>query len=326
MKPFHTIAIPHKDILEGRLTMDVFAADLWDVCQNRGSDEYKDAETFFRKTYLTQGLEDIIAIVEKRLHGGGGDPVMQIQTPFGGGKTHTLIAMYHKAKEWEVRSVIAVGEKLRTGSKPEDFETPWSVMEEQLSGGRQFSSVIPPGGEQIRSFLQKHAPVLILMDEFIPYLNTADAVSVERSTLTTLVLTFLHNLSNIASQMKDVSFVFTTTPSNPYNKTERGEEIVSQLQNITARREIIKSPVQDHEITSIIRRRLFSDIDDDGVKRHLLQNLWTTQSVRTYFQQAFSLANTRRDLFRHIHSCLKWWMPYIIAGVVFPHFKGHEAF
>ena len=53
MKPLHTIAVPRKDILEGRLTMDVFAADLWEVSQNRGPDEYKDAETFFKKTYLT---------------------------------------------------------------------------------------------------------------------------------------------------------------------------------------------------------------------------------------------------------------------------------
>lgn len=47
MKPFHTIAVPHKDILEGRLTMDVFAADLWEVSQKRGPDKYKDTETFF---------------------------------------------------------------------------------------------------------------------------------------------------------------------------------------------------------------------------------------------------------------------------------------
>ena len=72
MKAFHTIAIPHKDILEGRLTMDVFAADLWEVNQNRGPDEYKDAETFLKKTYLTQGLENLLNIVGKRLHGEGG--------------------------------------------------------------------------------------------------------------------------------------------------------------------------------------------------------------------------------------------------------------
>lgn len=59
MKPFYTIAVPHEDILEGRLTMDVFAADLWEVSQNRGPEEYKDSDLFFRKTYLTEGLESL---------------------------------------------------------------------------------------------------------------------------------------------------------------------------------------------------------------------------------------------------------------------------
>src|SRR3990172_7486547 len=105
MKAFHTIAVPHQDILEGRLTMDVFAADLWEVSQGRGPDEYRDPETFFRKTYLTEGLKNLLDVVERRLQGKGGDPVIQIQTPFGGGKTHALIAMYHRAKEWDAKPV-----------------------------------------------------------------------------------------------------------------------------------------------------------------------------------------------------------------------------
>lgn len=59
MRAFHTITIPHKDILHGRLTMDVFAADLWEVHQKRGPDEYKDAGIFFDKTYLTEGLNQV---------------------------------------------------------------------------------------------------------------------------------------------------------------------------------------------------------------------------------------------------------------------------
>src|SRR4030042_7031187 len=112
MKAFHTVAVPHQDILEGRLTMDVFAADLWEVTQQRGSDEYRDAEIFFKKTYLTEGLKNLLTVVEKRLRGSGGDPVIQIQTPFGGGKTHALIVMYHKADQWGARKVDIVGTAL----------------------------------------------------------------------------------------------------------------------------------------------------------------------------------------------------------------------
>jgi hypothetical protein len=259
---FHTIAVPQRDILEGRMTMDVFAADLWDVFKNRGPDEYKDEVQFFQKTYMTEGLKSLLALVEKRLQEKGGDPVIQLQTSFGGGKTHALIAMYHKAREWRVRPVVLVGEKLKTGSTARDFDTLWGLMEEQLTGSkREFSSVVPPGGEQIKKLLEGHLPVLILMDELVSYLNTADAVRVENTTLITLTLTFLHNLTNVVSEIPGASFVLTTTPSNPYNRTPRGEEIVADLQNITARREIIKSPVQEQEITQVIRRRLFSRLE-----------------------------------------------------------------
>jgi hypothetical protein len=160
MPAFHTIAIPHQDILEGRLTMDVFAADLWDVFKGRGHDEYRDAGQFFQKTYPTDGLKNLLSIVEKRLRGEGGDPVIQLQTPFGGGKTHALIAMYHKAKEWGVKTVVIVGEKLKTGSRAEDFDTLWGLMEEQLRGSvKDFASVIPPGGEQMKKLLERHCPV-----------------------------------------------------------------------------------------------------------------------------------------------------------------------
>jgi len=81
MNPFHTIAVPHADILEGRLTMDIFAADLWEVYNKRGPAEYKDAELFFKKTFLTKGLDTLMKVVEKRIRGKGGDSVIQLQTP-----------------------------------------------------------------------------------------------------------------------------------------------------------------------------------------------------------------------------------------------------
>ena len=72
MNPFHTIAVPHSDILEGRLTQDVFAADLWEVFNGRGPDEYKDAVQFFDKTYETDGLKHLLSVVEGRVSGRGG--------------------------------------------------------------------------------------------------------------------------------------------------------------------------------------------------------------------------------------------------------------
>ena len=128
MNPFHTIAVPHTDILEGRLTQDVFAADLWNVHHGRGPDEYRDAVQFFEKTYETDGLKRLLEVVEGRLSGHGGDPVIQIQTPFGGGKTHALIAMYHKAAEWNAAPAAIVGTPM--GAR----DTLWGALETQLTG------------------------------------------------------------------------------------------------------------------------------------------------------------------------------------------------
>ena len=120
-RSFHTIAIPHKDVLDGNLTMDVFAADLWEVFKGRAPAEYSDSDAFFNRTYLTQGLKDLLNVVEKRVSGNGGDPVIQLQTPFGGGKTHALIALYHKSKEWKAKRVVIVGTALQPNQIPPQF-------------------------------------------------------------------------------------------------------------------------------------------------------------------------------------------------------------
>ena len=172
-KAFHTIAIPHRDILDGRLTMDVFAADLWEVCQKRGPDEYKDADTFFKKTYMTEGLNNLLDIVAKRLQGKGGDPVIQIQTPFGGGKTHALIAMYHKIAEWNAKKAVVVGTALSTS------ETLWALIEKQLTGEvNRLTGQVSPGKEALRGLLSENQPVLILIDELLEYVTKAAGVKI----------------------------------------------------------------------------------------------------------------------------------------------------
>ena len=261
MKAFHTIAIPHKDILEGRLTMDVFAADLWEVNQKRGPDEYKDGDTFFRKTYLTQGLNNLLTIVEKRLRGKGGDPVIQIQTPFGGGKTHALIAMYHKAKEWRAKKVVIVGTVLSAQ------ETLWGVMEKQLTGKiDKFSGKTAPGKEAIRTLLSQNQPVLILMDEVLEYITKAAGVKVEESTLAAQTMAFMQELTEAAGTLEKVSLAVTLPASIIEHYDERAEKLFSQLQKVAGRVEKIYTPVQENEITKIIRKRLFADLDENGTK------------------------------------------------------------
>lgn len=95
LKPWREIVTPHPDVASGYYQQAEFAADLWQVYLDEGSDEYRIPTEFFRRTYLTEGLRQLLTGALKRLSGKGGDPVIELQTNFGGGKTHTLLALYH---------------------------------------------------------------------------------------------------------------------------------------------------------------------------------------------------------------------------------------
>jgi hypothetical protein len=262
MKPFHTIAIPHRDILDGKLTMEVFAADLWETYAGRALLEYKDAATFFKKTYLTQGLKNLLSVVEKRLTGAGGDPVIQIQTPFGGGKTHALIAMFHRAKEWGAKTVVIVG----TAMSPED--TIWGTIEKQLTGNiSQLSGNVSPGREKLRTLLKQHQPVLILMDEVLEYTTKAAGVQVRDTSLASQTIAFMQELTEVAGTLDRVCLVVTLPSSILEHYDEKAERLFQQLQKVAGRVERIYTPVQEQEITKVIRRRLFSDVDETKAEK-----------------------------------------------------------
>jgi predicted AAA+ superfamily ATPase len=89
------VVTPHKDVASGRYQQAEFAADLWQVHLGEGTDEYRNPVEFFRRTYLTESLSRLLVGAVHRMTGGGGDPVIQLQTNFGGGKTHSMLALYH---------------------------------------------------------------------------------------------------------------------------------------------------------------------------------------------------------------------------------------
>src|SRR5438309_31181 len=262
MKPFHTVALPHRDILEGKLTMEVFAADLWETYAGRAPLEYKDATTFFHKTYLTRGLKNLLGVIEGRLKGTGGDPVVQIQTPFGGGKTHALIAMFHRAKEWQAKTVVIVG----TALGPQD--TLWGTIEKQLTGGiSQLAGNVSPGREKLRTLLKQHQPVLILMDEVLEYTTKAAGVQVGDTSLAAQTIAFMQELTEVAGTLDRVCVVVTLPSSILEHYDEKAERLFQQLQKVAGRVEKIYTPVQEQEITKVIRRRLFSEVDETKAEK-----------------------------------------------------------
>ncbi|MCA9227353.1 MAG: ATP-binding protein, partial [Planctomycetales bacterium] len=145
-----------------------FAADLWQVHIGEGSDEYRKPAEFFRRTYLTESLKDLLTGGMRRLSGGGGDPVVQLQTNFGGGKTHSMLALYHlfsgakpadllgidalmadagvEKLPAKVTRVVLVGNKISPGNPSVKADgttvrTLWGELAWQLGGEAAFEKV-----------------------------------------------------------------------------------------------------------------------------------------------------------------------------------------
>lgn len=253
---FETIAKPHRDILRGHFTANTYAAKLGQVVKKKGPLEYRNSRQFFEKTYLTDGLKGLLSGVEGRLKGRerqNQDPIIQLQTPFGGGKTHTLIALYHKAKEWNATPIVIVGSEMDT------TDTFWGQIEIQLTGNiANLSGLIAPGSNSISELFKINGkPTMILMDEVLNYLARAAGVPVESSTLADQTIAFMLSLTEAVASSPNVAFIVTLQESEIAPLASRFPLFNDLLRRM--RRTV--TPVDDGEIASIIRSRLFSKDD-----------------------------------------------------------------
>ena len=258
---FHEIAVPHRDILSKNFSNEVYAAKLWDVYKGRGSDDYLDPTTFFSKTYFTDSLKSILDSVKNTLDGNSGGHFRSISTPFGGGKTHTLIALYHKCIEWGAKPVVMVGHELDPMT-----QTLWGSIEEQLTGRVELmEGRVSRGGEVLRSILKaQQTPVLILIDELLQYITRAAELDREKnSNLAKMTIAFMQELSEVASGLRNVCVVVTLPSStNEHLDNEMYMQLYNQLEKIVHRTMDTITPVSDADIPRIIRQRLFSTPPD----------------------------------------------------------------
>lgn len=107
LKPWREVAVPHEDVLKGTFQQAEFAADLSRVHEGTATAEYQNPTLFFQRTFITEGMGALLTSVAKRLAGKGGDPVIQLQTAFGGGKTHTMLAVMHMVGGKAAKSDLA---------------------------------------------------------------------------------------------------------------------------------------------------------------------------------------------------------------------------
>jgi len=287
MKPWHQVITPHKDITQGKFDESVFAADLSDVVADRGPLEYRDASIFFRKTYPTQGLVNLLGAITSRLAGQGkGEAVIQIQTPFGGGKTHSLIALCHLfsggkgSNSSEIVNAIlkqAKVEKLPkprivtfvgTAAEPIKGKTPWGELAEQLENYalmRDNDKKRRAPGKDLLHELIGDKPTLILMDEIAAY-------AVKGKDFSDQLMTFFQELTETVKVLPRCALVVTLPSSAPYG--EEGERALHQLQQIFGRVEAVYTPVEGEEIYEVIRRRLFESPPDAAEARSTADNYW----------------------------------------------------
>ena len=201
LKPWREVATPHADVATGGYQQAEFAADLWQVHLGQGSDEYRDPKEFFRRTFLTESLRRLLAGAARRLAGEGSDPVVQLQTNFGGGKTHSMLALYHlfsgvAPRELSgmddvlagarvdapaaVRRVVLVGNRISPGNpvtKPDGTEvrTLWGELAYQLGGREAFDRVradderATSPGDTLRELFNEYGPCVVLIDEWVSY-------------------------------------------------------------------------------------------------------------------------------------------------------------
>ena len=195
------IVVPHPDVASGRYNQAEFAADLWQVYRNEGSLEYRNPAEFFRRTYLTESLRAMLVGAATRLTSGRGDPVIQLQTNFGGGKTHSMLALYHLFSGTSpaglagveelmaeanvdglprAKRVVLVGNKIspaRPDPKPDGtvVRTLWGELAWQLGGKDAYARIAADDekgtspGDAIRGLLNDFGPCLVLIDEWVAY-------------------------------------------------------------------------------------------------------------------------------------------------------------
>ncbi|HWK76730.1 DUF499 domain-containing protein [Microbacterium sp.] len=206
LRPWREVIRPHDDVARGEFTASEFAADLHLVHTGQAlGTEYNDPIEFFTRTYLTEGLRDLLSRALRRMNGdGNASPVVNLQTNFGGGKTHSMLALYHlfsgtdaarlpnelqelvadagieRLEDLKVKRVALVGTYLKAGSpivKADGTEvrTLWGELAWQIGGRKAYDLIAADDaagtnpGDALLTLFQTYGPALILIDEWVAY-------------------------------------------------------------------------------------------------------------------------------------------------------------
>lgn len=295
LKPWREIIVPHQDVLNGTFQQSEFAADLTAVRTGRATPEYGDAQAFYERTFITEGMGKLLTQVAQRLNGKGGEPVIQLQTSFGGGKTHTLLAVYHLASRqcalgdlagisalldhaglMDVpKAQVAVldgtahapGQPWKYGKQA--VRTLWGELAWQLGKAEGFALVqeadangTSPGKDVLCTLLARYAPCVVLLDELVVYIRQfVESQPLSGGTYDSN-LSFIQSLTEAAKLVPNAVVLASLPESNSQAGGPRGVAALQALEAVVNRVQALWKTVAPEEAFEIVRRRLFESIRD----------------------------------------------------------------
>ncbi len=290
LKPWRDIVAPHPDVQSGNYQKAEFAADLAQVHRGEASSEYQDPKEFYQRTHLTQGLKDLLSNALKRLLRNQGDPVIELQTNFGGGKTHSLLALLHLFENLKVASnLVGVDELLKSldvkgqlpvvntaifvgtslgvnerSIKPDGTEirSIWGEIAWQLGKKAGYAIVADsdrnrtsPGTDSLVQLFKQFSPSLIIIDEWIAYIR-----NVYNTPFFDANLTFAQVLTEAATAAPNTLVVASLPKSQQEAGGEGGQVALNTLKHTFNRMQTSWRSASAEESYEIIRRRLFEPL------------------------------------------------------------------
>lgn len=304
LKPWREIARPHKDVLEGTFKQSEFAADITQVATGTAPAEYQDAEQFFARTFITEGMRLLLISVAQRLAGMGGDPVIQLQTSFGGGKTHTMLAVLHLATRTvstdklegipplldqakinelpKANTAVLDGIALSVsqGKQHEGItaNTLWGEMAWQLLGMEGFELVAAsdrdgtaPGKDVLAELLKRAAPCVVLIDELQKFFSDLKPGKQLNAGTYEANLKFVQALTEALKIVPNAILLASLPESETEVGDSFGQKALNALEKHFGRLETVWKPVAAEEAFEIVRRRLFEHAGEraqvEGISR-----------------------------------------------------------
>lgn len=282
--------VPYDDILKNKISENSFAVGFHAVLNGTADDIYNDPKLFFDLTHVTKNLAGIYEDVLSRMAHGGSRPLLVIDTTFGGGKTHTLVALYHLFSHPDVAKKNADLKKILTSlnlpavpdislvaidchnissvKMPKKARTIWGEIGRQLDQYEMVKTydqeMRRPDADTLAKLINStDKPVLILLDELVNYLKDAKAEAVGEQNLAEVTVSFFHTLTDVIVNSKNAMLIITLPGSESAYKEESEllEKYKTMIKEISGREGSFTVPMERSEIYDVIRKRLFRTVD-----------------------------------------------------------------